>query len=144
MDPSQEPTEHKCFYPKTFISTFCYFSLLFCFCLFSLGCVFSYQSCHLPTLLKFVFNILVLVMYGRKIVPYAQRSPSLAVKTSWHGNVFRFTGSFRRQSTDRYLSQRISYVELWCFPLMLAWTNWWTNSRIDGDLIHPEAHVMSQ
>ena len=41
--------------------------------------------------------------------------------------------------TSEFPSQNASTVEL-DFSLMIAWTSFWTNSQISGDLIWHEAH----
>ena len=56
--------------------------------------------------------------------------------TSWYANAFCITGPLRGESTGhRWIPLTKSQ---WCstliFPLMLAWTSCWTNSRVTSDL----------
>ena len=53
--------------------------------------------------------------------------------TPWHDISFRIFCRFRgvrENVSDRWISsQRASNAVLWCFPLFLAWTICWANSR---------------
>ena len=67
---------------------------------------------------------------------------SFHMMTSSNGNIFRVTCLLWGESTgDRWIPlTKASDAELWCFFMMCAWTNGWSNSRDADELRHHCAH----
>ena len=80
--------------------------------------------------------------YANVHMLYCSRPGWITMMTQCHRNPLLITGPLWGESTDHRLfpSQSASNMELWCF-FMLAWTTYWTNSRVDSDLRLHYAHA---
>ena len=67
----------------------------------------------------------------------------VSVTASWHGNAFRIIGHRWGESTRNRWTSLAEELEIWCFDVFLSsWINWWTQSRVTGNLKRNGAHVV--